>query len=191
VLIVGIGGTVSPTSSSDTALRIATDEASRIGADVAVFSGEFLKQLPIYDPTAPFRTPEAIELVQTIREASGIIISSASYHGSISGMLKNALDYTEDLALDSRVYFAGMPVGSIVAAKGWQGGVNTLATLRMIIHALRGWPTPYGCVINTAPDSAGVVPGVAAARDGICTVAAEVVHGARVFAHYAQSTALS
>lgn len=189
MFIVGIGGTTSATSSSDTALQIAAKQATAQGAEVELFCGPFLQRLPLYDPAATERTDDACQLVAALRRASGVIVSGSAYHGSVSGMLKNALDYTEDMAADPRTYFSGVPVGSIVVARGWQAGVTTLTTLRMIIHALRGWPTPYGCVINTAPDESGAVAGVAAASDRIGVVVGEVLHAARVFAQYERSVA--
>ncbi|KUP97855.1 NADPH-dependent FMN reductase [Thermobifida cellulosilytica] len=185
MLVVGIGGTVSPASSSDRALRTALEEAARLGAETRMFSGDCLKRLPMYDPTTTVRSPWARELVEALRECSGVVLSSAAYHGSVPGMLKNALDYAEDLAGDDRTYLSGRPVGCIAVARGWQAGVQTLSTLRTIVHALRGWPTPYGCVVNTADSAAGC--GVAAAREGLCTVAGEVVYAARVFSHRERS----
>ena len=82
--------------------------------------------------------------------ADGIIIGSPGYHGSISGLIKNALDYAEDLRTDVRPYFSGRAVGCIATAGGWPGAVNTLGALREIVHALRGWPTPLGAAINSA-----------------------------------------
>ena len=78
-----------------------------------------------------------------------IIVGSPGYHGSLSGMVKNALDYAELLRGDQRAYFDGMPVGLVATAGGWQAAVSTLAALRTVIHALRGWPTPLGVAINT------------------------------------------
>ncbi|RIV39224.1 NADPH-dependent FMN reductase [Micromonospora radicis] len=180
MLIVGIGGTVSPVSSSDQALRTTMTEISRLGADTRLFTGEFLKALPTYDPTAPARTAAAADFVGELRRASGIVLSGAAYHGTVSGMFKNALDYTEDLALDSPPYFSGRPVGCIAVAKGWQAGVGTLTTLRSIVHALRGWPTPYGCVVNTSP-GAGPGSGLDGARDGLCLLAGELYQAAQLF----------
>jgi len=185
MLIVGIGGTTNPNSSSDAALRLALNEVEAQGAQVRMISGDLLKNLPMYDPVSPERTPDALALVAAMREASGIIISAASYHGSISGMLKNALDYAEDLAQDERVYFSGIPVGSIAVAKGYQAAVNTLATLRIIVHSLRGWPTPYGCIVNTSPTENGT--GVEGAQEGLRLVAGEVVHLVRAFESHATS----
>jgi FMN reductase len=81
--------------------------------------------------------------------ADGIILGSPGYHGSISGLVKNALDYAEDLRDDVRPYFSGRAVGCIATAGGWAGAVNTLGALRDIVHALRGWPTPLGAAINS------------------------------------------
>jgi FMN reductase len=65
-------------------------------------------------------------------------------------LVKNALDYAEDLRTDARPYFSGRAVGCIATAGGWPGAVNTLGALRDIVHALRGWPTPLGAAINSA-----------------------------------------
>ncbi len=90
-----------------------------------------------------------------LRSADGIIIGSPGYHGTFSGMVKNALDHVELMSGDDRPYFHGMPVGLIATAAGWQAAVATLIGLRSITHALRGWPTPLGVAINTAegPDA--------------------------------------
>jgi FMN reductase len=47
-------------------------------------------------------------------------------------------------------------VGLIVTAFGWQATGTTLATMRSMVHALRGWPTPLGAAINS---SGGVFQG--------------------------------
>jgi FMN reductase len=150
MLIVGIGGTQRQSSSSETALRIALAAAERLGCETMCFAGPALA-LPVYNPTETDRTAEASALISSLRQASGVIISSPGYHGSVSGMIKNALDYVEDMAHDpDRVYFDGLPIGCIAVAHGWQGAVNTLRALRDIAHSLRGFPTPYGLAINAA-----------------------------------------
>lgn len=146
-MIIGIGGTTRPGSSSEVALRTALDGARACGADVRLFGASDL-QLPLYDPTAPTRTDEAVALIDAITRADGVVISSPGYHGTVSGLVKNALDYVEDLASAERPYLTGLPVGCVSVAYGWQAAVNTLQTLRSIVHSLRGWPTPYGASVN-------------------------------------------
>jgi len=65
-------------------------------------------------------------------------------------VVKNALDLLEETARDTaRPYLADMPVGLIATAYGWQATGSTIAALRSIVHALRGWPTPFAAAINS------------------------------------------
>lgn len=147
--IVGIGGTTMPGSSTEQALKLALQSAEREGADVTLFDGSFLAALPHYAPGAIEGSDEARRLVAAVRGAHGLVFASPGYHGSISGLVKNAIDYIEETAKDSRVYLDGLPVGLIVTAHGWQTTGSTLATMRSIVHALRGWPTPLGAGIRS------------------------------------------
>ncbi|MFK3891228.1 NADPH-dependent FMN reductase [Sphingomonas sp. NPDC079357] len=148
-LVVGIGGTIGGVSSTERALRIALGEAAAQGFRTQMFGGADMARLPLYDPRATSRTPEEQAFVEAVRQASAVIISSPGYHGSISGVVKNALDLLEETARDSRPYLADMPVGLIATAYGWQATGSTIAALRSIVHALRGWPTPFAAAINT------------------------------------------
>jgi FMN reductase len=148
-LILGLGGTVRPNSSTEMALRSSLNAARNAGADTLILAGADL-DLPHYSPASSARTDRAIRLVRLIGQCDGIIIASPGYHGSISGLIKNALDYTEDLRDGPRVYFDGIAVGCIACSYGWQAAASTLAALRSITHALRGWPTPLGVAINSS-----------------------------------------
>jgi FMN reductase len=149
-LVVGIGGTIGGVSSTERALRIALDAVEREGYRTRMFGGADMARLPLYDPKATTRTDDERAFVAAIREASAVIIASPGYHGSISGVVKNALDLLEETARDEgRPYLADMPVGLIATAYGWQATGSTIAALRSIVHALRGWPTPFAAAINT------------------------------------------
>jgi FMN reductase len=158
--IVGIGGTTGVGSSTEQALTTALDAARKEGARVELFAGPSLAALPHYAHGAAVGSDVARALVAAVREADGLIIASPGYHGSISGLVKNAIDYFEETAKDTRVYLDGLPVGLIVTAYGWQATGSTLSTLRSIVHALRGWPTPLGAAIKA---SSGLF------ADGECT----------------------
>jgi FMN reductase len=147
--IVAVGGTLRTGSTTEKAMRHALAAAARAGARTKLICGTAL-QLPLYQPDNAERCDAARELISELAMADGIIIGSPGYHGSISGLIKNALDYAEDLRTDVRPYFSGRAVGCIATAGGWPGAVNTLGALREIVHALRGWPTPLGAAINSA-----------------------------------------
>jgi FMN reductase len=157
-LIVGIGGTLRANSSSERALRRCLSLAEAAGAATEIFTGADLR-MPLYEPGSPSISPACERMIGVLRAADGIILASPGYHGSISGTLKNALDYTEEMRGDARVYFDGRAVGCIASAAGWQAAAATLSALRSITHALRGWPTPLGIMINSSEpvfDSEGV-----------------------------------
>jgi FMN reductase len=149
VSVVGIGGSLREDSQSERALRIALAGAEEAGAKVTTISGSDLV-LPFYDPAVTERPATARRLIEELRHADGVVLVSPGYHGTISGLVKNALDYLEDLREDDRVYLDGRAVGCVAAASGWQAAVTTLTALRSIVHALRGWPTPLGAAINSA-----------------------------------------
>ena len=149
VRILGIGGSPRRGSSSERALQTALAAAARHGATVSSVVGADLV-LPMYDPAGGTLLAPAKRLLAALTEADGLLIASPAYHGSTSGLMKNALDYVEELRDDARPYLSERAVGCLAVAQGWQSGVSTLGTLRTIVHALRGWPTPLGVVLNTS-----------------------------------------
>ncbi|HEY3883502.1 MAG TPA: NAD(P)H-dependent oxidoreductase [Trebonia sp.] len=162
--VLGIGGTLRPGSTSELALRHALRLADQMGATTELITAQML-ELPMYDP-ANAGAPGAQALIEAARSADAVIIATPGYHGNMSGLVKNALDYLQELAGDDAPYLHGRAVGCIVTAAGWQAGVTSLASLRATVHALRAWPTPLGVVINSAappfgPDGTPVDPAVA------------------------------
>lgn len=135
-------------SQSDQALRAVLSAVADRGAAVQVFSGMDL-DLPPYHSGAVLPDP-ARDYIEAVRRADALVISSPGYHGTVSGLVKNALDYLEELRGDQRPYLDGRAVGLLAVARGWQAAVGTLGTLRQVVHSLRGWPTPLGLAINSS-----------------------------------------
>lgn len=188
--IVAIGGTVSVGSTTELVLRTAMASAAAQGAEVQLFDGAYLAALPHYRSSA-HAGAEGREMVEAVRAADGVLLAAPGYHGTISGLVKNALDYLEDLSKDARPYLDGRAVGLIATAYGDQATMSTMQTLRSIVHALRGWPTPMGATIRTFPGLYSV--------DGECLddrakvqlelVGQQVVHGAMSLASTVRASA--
>ncbi len=157
--ILGLGGTTNPVSSTEMALAISLEAAAAAGAETELFGSDRLMALPHYRSDPAGINQAGKDLVALVRRADGLILSSPGYHGTVSGLVKNAIDYIEETSMDDRVYLDGLPIGLIVTAHGWQAVGSTLAALRSIVHSLRGWPTPLGVGINA---SGGMF------RDGTC-----------------------
>ena len=156
-LIVGLGGTMAEGSATERVLRASLDAAAALGARTLLLTGADL-DLPMYAPGP--RGARARALVEALAEADGVIVASPAYHGTVSGLVKNALDHAEDLRYADRPYLEGRAVGCIAVAGGAQAGAATLAALRAVAHALRGWPTPLGVAVDTSDrafDAAGAL----------------------------------
>jgi FMN reductase len=147
--VVGIGGTTRPGSTSEKALAFALAHAAQLGAETKLFAGRDLN-LPLYDPGPDAAAGPAADLLASLRRADGVILSSPCYHGGVSGLVKNAIDYAEEMRSDDRVYLHGRAVGAIGCGYGYQGPGVVLSQLRQITHALRGWPVPMGVAVNSA-----------------------------------------
>jgi NAD(P)H-dependent FMN reductase len=131
------------------------------GAAARVFTGAEL-QFPFYRPGLSEQTGEDGEIgaigafVRALSRADGLVLVSPTYHGTVSGLLKNALDYANDLVAP-RMFLEGVPVGCVAVGAGAQGMASTLTTLRTIGHALRAWPTPLGVTARDWADDTAVV----------------------------------
>jgi FMN reductase len=177
VRVLCIGGSTRPGSGSESAVKVCAAAAREAGAEVDLILSRDL-MFPIYDTETPERDPRAQRFVEAVRAADALIVASPGYHGSMSGMIKNALDYIEDTNKDDRVYLDGMPVGCVAVAYGWQATVSTLSSLRVTVHALRGWPSPLGATVNASGGKIFDADGTCTddgARFQLQTVATQVV----------------
>jgi FMN reductase len=152
-LVVGIAGSPNPSSLTNQLVQTCLDEITALGARTELISGESLAHLPLYSTDSD--ASAALPLLAAMRAADCVVIGTPGYHGGMSGLIKNALDHLEMLRDDDRPYLDGRAVGVIVTASGWQACGTTLVSVRSAIHALRGWPTPFGVTVNsTAQDVA-------------------------------------
>jgi FMN reductase len=96
--------------------------------------------LPMYTPEhAPPRS--ARRLVDAVAGAHAMIWSSPTYQGSISGAVKNALDWLILLADHEPAYLTNKPIGLVSTAGGVQG-LQAINAMEFSVRALRGWAVP-------------------------------------------------
>lgn len=155
-------------------------ECVRRGATAALLSGTDL-QLPFYQYGEPLDA-RGRRLIDELERSSAVVLVSPSYHGSVSGLLKNALDYVNELAEHERPFLDGRAVGCIALAAGAQGAASTLGAMRTIVHALRGWPTPLGVAAHQAIDIAptGDLTGDVATQRQLGILIDQVLHFSRM-----------
>ena len=149
VRIVGVGGSLATISKSRVALRLALAGAEGAGAEVELLDLRELN-LPMYDPDDEQEPGEAaFRLIESCYAADGLIWSTPLYQGTISGALKNALDWLHPLGSRDPSYLHDKVIGLISAAGGTQG-LQAINTMEFAVRALRGWAVPYVVPVASA-----------------------------------------
>jgi FMN reductase len=146
--VVGLGGSMARVSRSRAALQIALAGAASAGASTALLDLREL-DLPMYNPDENDPTRAASTLIEACYGADGLIWSSPMYQGSISGALKNALDWLHLLGDRDPPYLHDKVI-RLVSAAGGTHGLQAINTMEFAVRALRGWAVPYVVPVASA-----------------------------------------
>jgi azobenzene reductase len=130
-----IAGSNRKNSTSTKLSRYIENQLISIGHEV-VFFDLYEKPIPFYNPDSSMDTDlHLIELKISMLQAQAIILSTPDYHGSISGVLKNALDHLDFDHFDSKVVLSISSAGGAVA-------MSSLTQLQTIIRNVHGINCP-------------------------------------------------
>lgn len=141
--LLGVGSSFRKNSSSNKILKMVLEKAQRHGADTSMIELSKIN-LPIFNPNKPKEISEDIKNInEQIVKADGFILATPDYHGSMSGGLKNFLDYYW-------YEFSGKIFGYIVSSH--EKGLTVMDHMRTTIRQCYGWSLPYGLSINTEYD---------------------------------------
>lgn len=140
--ILGICGSLRKASLNRLLLKAAGDRVAAAGAAFTIFD---LAQVPLYSGDLDGETkPQAVtSLIEAIGMSDGIIFSSPEYNYSMTGVLKNAIDWASRPAFKSAL--AGKPCVILSASMSPVGGARGQVHLR---DTLAGTLTP----VYRAPD---------------------------------------
>lgn len=178
--VVGLGGSLNPTSTSQSALVAALNAARDAGATTELLALRDLR-LPFYQPdwSLDAYPPNVVRLIEAVRRADVLLLSTPGYHGTLAGVTKNALDFLEFLADDAPPYLNNKFVGLIATASGELAAVNALNSLGYVAQSLRGLLIPLQVPIpraDKAIDEAGHITDQRVARrlQGLGALAVEL-----------------
>lgn len=177
MLVVAVSGSLRAQSTTSRALERALDGARQAGADVRSVKLDTLG-LPWCDgrPEGASYGPVVDAWRATMSAADAIVLGSPEYHGSMSGVLKNALDLLD------KEHMQGKMIGLVATAHGDAGAMNTLNHLRHVCRWVDAWVLPSQVSIPRAQDAFG--PDGAVLRDGLQAelvgLGAELVRYARL-----------
>lgn len=143
VKIVGIIGSLRSDAYSALALEQARDRLIALGAEVEILDLREMS-LPFCNGGSDYPDyPDVQILRDKVKAADGLILATPEYHGSLSGVLKNALD------LMSFEHLSGKVTG-LISVLGGQSNSNALNDMRIIVRWVHGWVIPEQIAIGQA-----------------------------------------
>ncbi len=143
VKIVGIAGSLRPDSYSQFALQVAAQKLQALGAEVEILDLRQM-QLPFCDGSKEYpQYPDVNRLQTAFSQADGIVLVSPEYHGSVSGVLKNALDLMSFDQLSGKV-------AGFISILGGQSNSNALNEMRIVMRWVHAWSIPEQVAIGQA-----------------------------------------
>jgi FMN reductase len=141
--IVGVNGSMRQGSATSAALGLVLQVAQRHGSEVQIIDLR-TADLPSFRPDGPRPTnPTVLEVKALVAAADAFVLGSPDYHGTMSGVLKNFLDYFWH-------EFAGKLFGYVCASH--EKGLTVMDHLRTAVRQCYGWSLPYGVAINPEED---------------------------------------
>nr|WP_183600814.1 NADPH-dependent FMN reductase [Paenibacillus phyllosphaerae] len=141
--ILFVAGSNHPSATS-TNLSLYLERLARAQGFDTSFCNLHAEPLPFYSPQGIGAEEANVRAFKRqLQEADAIVLASPEYHGSISGVLKNALDFA------SQDDFRGKPVLSVSSAGG-AVGVSSLQQLQAIVRNLHGINAPEWLSIGSA-----------------------------------------
>ena len=141
--LLGIGSSLRKNSSSNKLLKMVLDKSQRYGANTSIIELSKIN-FPIFNPNKPNEISKDIKKInEQIINADAFILATPDYHGSMSGGMKNFLDYYW-------YEFSGKIFGYIVSSH--EKGLTVMDHMRTAIRQCYGWSLPYGLSINTEYD---------------------------------------
>ncbi|HEY9735889.1 MAG TPA: NAD(P)H-dependent oxidoreductase [Trichocoleus sp.] len=143
VKIVAISGSLREGSYSYLAVQEAMQRLRALGAEVELLDLRQLN-LPFCDGGQDYPDyPDVTLLRDQVKSADGLILATPEYHGSVSGVLKNALDLMSFDHLSDKVT-------GLISVLGGQSNSNALNDLRIIMRWVHAWVIPEQVAIGQA-----------------------------------------
>jgi FMN reductase len=143
VKIVGINGSLRDGSYTALALQQAITRVEALGAEVELLDLRNLN-LPFCNGGDDYSDyPDVIKLRDSVKEADGLILATPEYHGSVSGVIKNALDLMSFEHLSDKVT-------GVISVLGGQSNSNALNDLRIIMRWVHAWVIPEQIAVGQA-----------------------------------------
>jgi NAD(P)H-dependent FMN reductase len=136
--VLGVSGSMSKTSQSAAAIKHVLSAAESCGATTRLLDLRSA-DLPMFRPGESCDSPAALQAFEDVAWADAFVLATPDYHGSMSGAMKNFLDYHwKELA--------GKLFGYLCASH--EKGLLPMEQMRVAVRQCYGWSLPYGVSIG-------------------------------------------
>ena len=143
IRLLGVSGSTRENSYSGRLAIIALAAASEHGAETRLLELNALN-LPTYNPDNEDMDHEGLRVAtEAVNWADAFLLASPDYHGSMSGAMKNFLDFYW-------AEFAGKLFGYGVASH--EKGLTVMEHMRTSVRQCYGWSLPYGVSVHGEKD---------------------------------------
>ena len=143
VKVLGIGSSMRKNSFSTNALKNVLEIISVKYKTEARLINLLETELPMYRPSTKSENENLKKITSDVNWANVFVLASPDYHGSMSGTMKNFLDfYWKE--------FAGKTFGYIVSSH--EKGLTVMDQMRTAVRQCYAWSLPYGISINDRED---------------------------------------
>lgn len=154
--ILAFAGSTRTDSLNKKLIRIAAAGASEAGADVTTIDLRDF-QMPLYDGDLEQNEglPQNVQrLKELMSSQQGFLIAAPEYNSSITGVLKNTIDWTSRQAEnDTMACYAGKVAGIMSASPGRLGGLRGLVHVRAILENMGVMVIPEQIAISAAHEA--------------------------------------
>ena len=178
--LLGVNGSLRSNSTSLRALTILLDVAREYGAETRLLD---LRQadLPMYNPDAE-PDERVSRVLAEVNWAEAFVLSSPDYHGTMSGAMKNFLDYHWS-------EFSGKLFGYLCASH--EKGLTVMEGMRIAVRQCYGWSLPYGMSIHGKEDldANGQIKNPVVASRLQMTARDMVIYGSLIYTQFVEDIA--
>ena len=143
IRLLGVCGSTREHSYSGRVANIALAAAREHGAETRLLELNAIN-LPGYNPDKEVMDHDGLRAAtEAVNWADAFLLASPDYHGSMSGAMKNFLDFYW-------AEFAGKLFGYVVASH--EKGLTVMEHMRTSVRQCYGWSLPYGVSVHGEND---------------------------------------
>ena len=145
IKILGLSGSYGLTSKNGLLLSVALDECKKLGAEVH-FWDLVEKPLPLVGAEGSWEDTNVKEFQALVTECDGYILTSPEYHGTMSGVMKNTLDWVYKDHVEGKAF-------GLMSTLGGISNSNTLNHMRIAVRWIHGWCVPEQVAVGKVKEA--------------------------------------